>query len=235
MSMSRAFDEFDVATKRECSICLYDLYLSGAGCSCSPNRYSCLRHAKQFCSCAWGAKHFFFRYEITELNLLVEALEGNLKAIHSWAKRKVRPDASQQLNPGDKGPAAMGEQMNPDVVGSGISTGSTYEPNGVASNKSLMPALNRVNEENKNIMGSGSAHGMNVIACNKNMMPASAGANEEHNVMTCTFPPPVASSLNAVHCSASNLSTLPSAKKNTVISPAENVVILLSDDEDEPP
>lgn len=100
MSMSRA--KFDVATQRECSICLYDLYLSAVTCSCSPSRYSCLRHIRQLCSCAWSAKQFFIRYEMTELNLLVEALEGNLKALHSWAKRKDLTDASLQLNRGDQ-------------------------------------------------------------------------------------------------------------------------------------
>ncbi|KAI3449785.1 hypothetical protein Pfo_006450 [Paulownia fortunei] len=237
LSLSRALDEFDVATKRECSICLYDLYLSAVGCSCSPNIYACLRHAKQLCSCPWGSKRFFFRYGITELNLLVEALEGNLKAIHSWAKRKVRADALQQLNRGDKGPAAIGEQKNPDFIDSRISSGSSYELNGIASNKNVMPTSSWANEENKSTVGSGSAHGMNVIASTKNVMPASeisAGANEEHRAMTCTFPPPDTSLQNGVHLSASSLRTLPSGKQS-VVSPVQNVVILLSDDEDEPP
>ncbi|KAL3828056.1 hypothetical protein ACJIZ3_016858 [Penstemon smallii] len=93
LSMSRMLDEYDDATKKECSICQYDLYLSFVGCSCSPNRYTCLRHSKQLCSCAWRDKFIYFRYEITELNILVEALEGNLKAILSWAKKKIQPVA----------------------------------------------------------------------------------------------------------------------------------------------
>ncbi|KAL0459392.1 UNVERIFIED_CONTAM: putative lysine-specific demethylase [Sesamum latifolium] len=218
LSQLRELDEFDVATKRECCICLYDLYLSAVNCLCSPNRYSCLRHAKELCSCAWGTKFFYLRYEIAELNLLVEALEGNLKAIHSWAKRKGQPDALQQLNPGDN----AGEQEKPNVVSPRMSTGYPYELNGIAPNKNLIPAFNWANEENKSTAGSGSAYGRNVIASNKSVMPASKrrGANDEHMSMTCTFPPPDTSLPNNAHHSASSLST------------EKNVVVLLCDNED---
>ncbi|XP_022719057.1 putative lysine-specific demethylase JMJ16 isoform X2 [Durio zibethinus] len=77
---------FDATSERECSICFFDLHLSAAGCHCCPDRYACLNHAKQFCSCARGAKIFLFRYDINELNILVEALEGKLSAIYRWAR-----------------------------------------------------------------------------------------------------------------------------------------------------
>ncbi|KAE8720930.1 putative lysine-specific demethylase JMJ16 [Hibiscus syriacus] len=77
---------FDATSERECSICFFDLHLSAAGCHCSPDRYSCLNHAKQLCSCPRGAKVFLFRYDINELNILVEALEGKLSAIYRWAR-----------------------------------------------------------------------------------------------------------------------------------------------------
>ncbi|KAD7479835.1 hypothetical protein E3N88_02971 [Mikania micrantha] len=78
---------FDATSERECSVCYFDLHLSAAGCHrCSPDKYSCLNHAKQFCSCALGAKFFLFRYDIKDLALLVEALEGKLSAIYRWAK-----------------------------------------------------------------------------------------------------------------------------------------------------
>ncbi|KAK4418404.1 putative lysine-specific demethylase [Sesamum alatum] len=220
---SRELDEFDVATKRECCICLYDLYLSAVGCLCSPNRYSCLRHAKELCSCAWDTKYFYFRYEIAELNLLVEALEGNLKALHSWAKRKGQPDASLQLNPGNN----VREQEKSNVISPRMSADSPYESNGIASNKKLIPPSNWANEENiKSTVGSGSAYGRNVIASNKSVMPASErrGAKDEHRSTTCMFPSPGTSPLNNAYHSASSLST----QKNV----AQNVVILLSDNED---
>ncbi|KAL0321955.1 UNVERIFIED_CONTAM: putative lysine-specific demethylase [Sesamum calycinum] len=78
---------FDANSERECSICLFDLHLSAAGCHhCSPDKYACLHHAKQLCSCSWGAKFFLFRYDINELNILVEALEGKLSAVYRWAR-----------------------------------------------------------------------------------------------------------------------------------------------------
>lgn len=207
LSRSRALDVLDDSTKRDCSICLSDLYLSAVGCSCSPDRYSCLRHAKQLCSCAWVAKCFFFRYEITELTLLVEALEGNVKAIHSWARRKV--------------------QKIPDVISPRISSGSSYELNGIASNKNLLPASSGASEENRSTGDSGYASGGNVIPGNKDLMPASeisSGTNEEHRDVKCMFPPPDKNSRNTVHHSG---------RQNAVASSlVKNVVILLSDDED---
>ncbi|XP_057798109.1 putative lysine-specific demethylase JMJ16 isoform X2 [Salvia miltiorrhiza] len=125
-SMSRAMGECDVATKRECCICFYDLYLSAVACSCSPNRYSCLRHVKQLCSCGWRAKEFLLRYEIRELEFLVEALEGNLKALHRWAK------SIQQLVSGHA-------QKNPNATSS---NGTSRDlANGMGSNASglVMP------------------------------------------------------------------------------------------------
>ncbi|KAK7344107.1 hypothetical protein VNO77_13382 [Canavalia gladiata] len=77
---------FDATNERECNICFFDLHLSAGGCRCSPDRYACLDHAKQFCSCSWDSKFFLFRYDISELNILVEALEGKLSAIYRWAK-----------------------------------------------------------------------------------------------------------------------------------------------------
>ncbi|CAA3005164.1 lysine-specific demethylase JMJ16 [Olea europaea subsp. europaea] len=78
---------FDANSERECNVCQFDLHLSASGCHhCSPDKYACLKHAKQLCSCSWGAKFFLFRYDINELNILVEALEGKLSAVYRWAK-----------------------------------------------------------------------------------------------------------------------------------------------------
>ncbi|OVA18831.1 JmjC domain [Macleaya cordata] len=77
---------FDATCERECFICFYDLHLSAVGCPCSAERYACLNHAKQLCSCAWSDKTFLFRYEISELNVLVDALAGKLSSVYRWAK-----------------------------------------------------------------------------------------------------------------------------------------------------
>lgn len=79
--------DFDILEERECFSCLYDLHLSAAGCECSPDRYSCLRHSKLFCPCGINKRFALFRYNVNELTTLVEALEGEPRAIEMWAKR----------------------------------------------------------------------------------------------------------------------------------------------------
>ncbi|XP_042049740.1 lysine-specific demethylase JMJ18-like isoform X2 [Salvia splendens] len=119
---------FDATSERECSVCLFDLHLSAAGCHhCSPDKYACLNHAKQLCSCSWGAKFFLFRYDINELNILVEALEGKLSAVYRWARldlglslssyvsreNKQLPGVSGKLSHASQGSAVkdMGSQV----------------------------------------------------------------------------------------------------------------------------
>ncbi|KAJ9543372.1 hypothetical protein OSB04_023079 [Centaurea solstitialis] len=86
-SQSRMMDkEFGSIIKKECIVCYYDLYLSATSCLCSPERYTCLEHSKQLCSCPWSSRIFLFRYNIDELKLLIEALEGQLNALYRWAK-----------------------------------------------------------------------------------------------------------------------------------------------------
>ncbi|XP_075489903.1 putative lysine-specific demethylase JMJ16 isoform X1 [Primulina tabacum] len=142
-SQSRVLDEADTGTKRECSVCLCDLYLSATCCSCSPDIYTCLRHAKQLCYCtSWADKIFLFRYKIASLESLVEALEGNLRAIHIWVKKKNQPipdscamkNSLHQPDSGHKRPAAT--SMSPCPVSSGQETvqhsnpGTTILPSG---------------------------------------------------------------------------------------------------------
>ena len=75
--------EFD-STDRECAFCYYDLHLSASGCPCCPEKYVCLLHAKQLCSCDWDKRFFLFRYDVNELNILADALGGKLSAVHRW-------------------------------------------------------------------------------------------------------------------------------------------------------
>lgn len=76
--------DFDLRKERECLFCFYDLHLSAAGCQCSPDQFSCLKHANQFCSCEIDNRFVLLRYTINELNTLVEALEGGVDAIKVW-------------------------------------------------------------------------------------------------------------------------------------------------------
>ncbi|KAK7336877.1 hypothetical protein VNO77_17428 [Canavalia gladiata] len=88
--MSKRMEEdFDATCKRECSICLRDLHLSAVGCPCSLDKFACLDHAKQLCSCTWSNKILLYRYEISDLNILCQALDGKLSAVYKWAKEDL--------------------------------------------------------------------------------------------------------------------------------------------------
>ncbi|CAL5193770.1 unnamed protein product [Lathyrus oleraceus] len=87
---SQKMDEnFDASCKKECSICLRDLFLSAVGCSCSDDKFVCLDHAMKLCSCPWTDKILLYRYEISELEVLHQALDGKLSAVYKWAKEDL--------------------------------------------------------------------------------------------------------------------------------------------------
>ncbi|XP_008812090.1 lysine-specific demethylase JMJ18-like [Phoenix dactylifera] len=81
--------DFDSSSERECFLCFYDLHLSAASCECSPNRFTCLNHAKLTCSCESSRKYLLFRYDLDELNTLVKALEGDSIAVQCWGLEKL--------------------------------------------------------------------------------------------------------------------------------------------------
>lgn len=82
-------ESFDSSCKRECSICLRDLFLSAVGCSCSDDKFVCLDHTRKLCSCPWTDKVLLYRYEISELEVLHQALHGKLSAVYKWAKEDL--------------------------------------------------------------------------------------------------------------------------------------------------
>ncbi|KAL9683479.1 hypothetical protein QQ045_015301 [Rhodiola kirilowii] len=95
--------DFDATTEKECIVCLYDLHMSAAYCRCSPDRFACLEHAEKLCSCGRNAKIFLFRYSISDLNTLVEALEGKLRAIIKWGKQELGCSVSSYLKDRNSG------------------------------------------------------------------------------------------------------------------------------------
>lgn len=80
---------FGATCKRECSICLRDLHLSAVGCACSNDKFACLDHAKQLCSCTWSSRILLYRYDVNELNVLCQAVDGKLSAVYKWAKEDL--------------------------------------------------------------------------------------------------------------------------------------------------
>ncbi|KAK9146396.1 hypothetical protein Sjap_006299 [Stephania japonica] len=89
---------FDTCNERECIICLYDLHLSAVSCSRCPEKFACLNHIMQLCSCDLSDRNFLFRYEIWELSVLIEAVEGKLSAIYKWAKKYLGMDLSYYVS-----------------------------------------------------------------------------------------------------------------------------------------
>lgn len=85
LKLQKMARDFDLKKERECLFCFYDLHLSAAGCKCSPDQFSCLKHADHLCTCEIGNRFVLLRYTMDELNMLVEALEGGVNAIKVWA------------------------------------------------------------------------------------------------------------------------------------------------------
>lgn len=77
--------DFDLNTERECSSCFYDLHLSAACCSCSPDKFTCLKHANQISCCDPVNRLVLLRHTIDELKTLIKALEECTDALKEWA------------------------------------------------------------------------------------------------------------------------------------------------------
>ncbi|KAG7616716.1 FY-rich C-terminal [Arabidopsis thaliana x Arabidopsis arenosa] len=86
-SLRKMEGDFDNKRERECFLCFYDLHMSASSCKCSPNRFACLIHAKDLCSCESKDRYILIRHTLDELWALVRALEGDLDAIDLWASK----------------------------------------------------------------------------------------------------------------------------------------------------
>ncbi|PON63624.1 FY-rich [Parasponia andersonii] len=84
LKLQKMETDYDLNEERECFSCFYDLHLSAVSCKCSPDRFSCLKHVNRLCSCEIDNKCVLFRYPINELNMLIEALEGEVEALEVW-------------------------------------------------------------------------------------------------------------------------------------------------------
>ncbi|CAL5186973.1 unnamed protein product [Lathyrus oleraceus] len=108
--------DFDLHTEKECFSCFYDLYLSAVGCECSPDRYSCLKHASSLCSCEMDKRFVLLRHNMNELNKLLEALEGDSRALELWENRNFGMVSSEENEvEGDKGLGETKDSSNSHV------------------------------------------------------------------------------------------------------------------------
>ncbi|KAJ0247123.1 lysine-specific demethylase JMJ14 [Hirschfeldia incana] len=85
-SLLKMEGHFDIKRERECFLCFYDLHMSAASCKCTPNRFACLTHAKNLCSCGSKERFVHLRFTLVELRSLVRALEGDPDSIEAWAQ-----------------------------------------------------------------------------------------------------------------------------------------------------
>lgn len=94
-SLQKMEGDFDIKRERECFLCFYDLHMSAASCKCSPNRFACLTHAKDLCSCESKERFILIRHTLDELWSLVRALEGDPDAIDTWSRKCLDQYPSQ--------------------------------------------------------------------------------------------------------------------------------------------
>ncbi|KAK1260605.1 putative lysine-specific demethylase JMJ14 [Acorus gramineus] len=138
------------STERECFTCFYDLHLSAANCECTPDRFACLNHAKLPCPCEPAKRVFLFRYDMDELDILVNALELNLDAVRLWAPSNldlVLPCPTEKLEdsePGLQKPLIDINSVNADIFdvpsfNEPCRTVSTGGPEVVELNQHMLP------------------------------------------------------------------------------------------------
>ncbi|KAL5977341.1 hypothetical protein ACLOJK_021687 [Asimina triloba] len=90
ISQARKMDrDFALTVDRECASCFYDLHLSAVGCECSEDRFACLKHVDQLCSCESNKKFLLFRYDMDLLQALVKALEGEVSALQHCVSEDI--------------------------------------------------------------------------------------------------------------------------------------------------
>ncbi|WOL12938.1 hypothetical protein Cni_G21707 [Canna indica] len=130
---------FDVKNERECFLCHYDLHLSAASCPCSPDRFACMIHAKDLCSCSWSTRTFLFRYDISELSTLLDALSGKLSAIHKWGNFDLGLSLSSYISKEKKGKFKLSVPTN----GEGNDQNGNEEPCH-RMNESFQPSVSKI-------------------------------------------------------------------------------------------
>ncbi|KAI4364560.1 hypothetical protein MLD38_020634 [Melastoma candidum] len=211
-------NNFDTETERECTICLFDLHLSAVGCPCSPNKFACLNHSKQLCSCPWNFKYFLFRYDLNELGILVDALEGKLSAIYRWARLDLGLALSSFVSKEHQQTSGSGKVSNSNDSGS-------LKDGNAQSSLSYMKDLFVKNLSKKTVKESSSSNSAGVEIVQKNNLCSIGVSSSAHpsNLPDVNLPS------EDLSCNPKTAAVKSEAKKPTVSS--QDNVICLSDDE----
>ncbi|GKF00488.1 probable lysine-specific demethylase JMJ14 [Tanacetum coccineum] len=91
-------EDFDATNEKECVLFFYDLHMSAATCNCSSDRFTCLKHANDLCSCEPDQRSVYLRHTFDELTILVDSLEGDLVSLHKCALRILAKDNGGHVN-----------------------------------------------------------------------------------------------------------------------------------------
>ncbi|KAG7653570.1 FY-rich N-terminal [Arabidopsis suecica] len=216
---------FDATNERECCICFFDLHLSAAGCRCSPEKYSCLTHVKQLCSCPWVTKYFLFRYDIDELNVLVEAVEGKLSSVYRWARQDLGLALSAQVS-GSKMEIDEEEKVHKDLSPQVAALSGKDLQLKVTSREDLSKELEKTSKlSDINLLLKDKEEQLTSSHCMKPVKEETVYDSSDPNVSGCQ---PSEEGIISVTAAKSA-----SGKKNSQSLP--NDVILLSDDEHDIP
>ena len=211
---------FDATCERECSVCLFDLHLSAAVCHCSPEKYACLNHAKQFCACASGSKYFLFRYGINELNILVEALEGKLSAIYRWARLDLGLALSSYVS-----------QENILPVGKEIPRNSTGIMDEISQLKKSAEAQSRLKDRKPSLIFPSSSHKLEMVNRNSQF-------RKEQSIVLGLLAPKLRNPVCQLSQEDTSYAVTPAAEDSRLKKPSalkhENVILLSDDEGDEP-
>lgn len=241
---------FDANSERECSVCLFDLHLSAAGCHhCSPDKYACLNHARQLCSCSWGSKFFLFRYDINELKVLVEALEGKLSAVYRWARLDLGLALSSYVSKDNKQVSGVIGKVS--CMPQGLASKDTNALSSAISSKEQIGTVDGdIFDSTKYIGSPNSSQKLKppvVVLALENMKGSSNLSSQKTEAAKHCSPykkensPKPAPSYKASSCKLSQVSSLkpPSTEEkpegSQSLFPGNNDVILLSDDEGDVP
>ncbi|KAL9317922.1 hypothetical protein ACSQ67_014439 [Phaseolus vulgaris] len=230
---------------------LFDLHLSASGCRCSPDRYACLDHAKQFCSCSWDSRFFLFRYDVSELNILVEALEGKLSAIYRWAKSDLGLALSSYVSAGKETILKELKSHSSNLSHSSRATLHTemalHPPNKYIDDSQLIdvPIENQANSKDQSYFQQiKSAEAISSLGSTKELLTfiSSKPTSDVHNHKICVTKEESVicrSKMKTPGCQLSQedtsyaLSTLPQQGGEKSSLYRHNNIILLSDDEDD--
>lgn len=216
---------FDATNERECCICFFDLHLSAAGCRCSPEKYSCLTHVKQLCSCPWVTKYFLFRYDIDELNVLVEAVEGKLSSVYRWARQDLGLALSAQVS-GSKMEIDEEEKVHKDLSPQVAALSGKDLQLKITSREDLSKELEKTSKlSDINLLLKDKEEQLTSSHCMKPVKEETVYDSSDPNVSGCQ---PSEEGIISVTAAKSA-----SGKKNSQSLP--NDVILLSDDEHDIP